>query len=324
MPGIVSLLPSATEWVFALGLDADLRGVTFECDEPADAAIGRDVVVHGLQTTDSKGHPLAPAAVDALVRDRLAAGEPLYTLDTGALARIGPDVVLTQDLCAVCALPADAAREACELVGNPAQLVTLDPHTLSEVLDGATAVAGACGKPARGERLRARLRQRLDAVTVGVRGLPRPRVLVLEWTDPPFVAGHWVPELVTAAGGEPLLAAPGARSTTTTWDEAARAAAGADAVLVAPCGYGLDDAARQAATVLHRLPVAPAVWAVDAGAVVTRPGPRVVDGVEALAAAWHRVGTTRPDLVRQVRPPAADRASLGHRTGGNAPPFPLR
>jgi iron complex transport system substrate-binding protein len=292
VPGIVSLLPSATEWVFALGLDADLHGVTFECDEPAGVARGRAVVVHGLPTTDHDGRPLDPGAVDALVRDRLAAGEPLYTLDTATLARIAPDVVLTQDLCAVCALPADAAREACELVGNPADVVTLDPHTLAEVLDGAMAVGAACGVPDRGERLRVLLQERLDAVAAGVRGLARPRVLVLEWTDPPFVAGHWVPELVTAAGADPLLAAPGARSTTVSWDEVARVAADADAVLVAPCGYGLADAVGQARSVLHRLPPGPAVWSVDA------------DGVEALAAAWHGTGIARPELVAPVRPRA--------------------
>jgi iron complex transport system substrate-binding protein len=304
VPGIVSLLPSATEWVFALGLDADLRGVTFECDEPAGVAQGRAVVVHGLPTADADGRPLDPGAVDALVRDRLAAGEPLYILDTATLAKIAPDVVLTQDLCAVCALPADAAREACELVGNPADVVTLDPHTLGEVLDGATAVGAACGVPDRGERLRERLTERLDAVAAGVRGLERPRVLVLEWTDPPFVAGHWVPELVSAAGAEPLLAVPGGQSTTATWDAVAQVAGAADAVLVAPCGYGLADAVRQARAVLDRLPAGPAVWAVDAGAVVTRPGPRIVDGIEALAAAWHGTGAARPDLVAQVRPHA--------------------
>ena len=298
MPGIVSLLPSATEWVVALGLDADLRGVTFECDEPAGVAEGRQVVVEGLPTTG-----LDPGAVDALVRARLAAGEPLYTLDTAALGRIAPDVVLTQDLCAVCALPADAAREACELVGNPATVVTLDPHTLPEVLDGATTVAAACGVPERGRLLRERLQGRLDAVSAGVRNRGRPRVLVLEWTDPPFVAGHWVPELVAAAGAEPVLAAPGARSTSVGWGDVQHEAADADAVLVAPCGYGLDDAVRQARDVLDRLPTGPSVWAVDAGAVVTRPGPRVVDGVEALAAAWHDVGPPRPDLVLRVRGP---------------------
>ncbi|HYY12426.1 MAG TPA: ABC transporter substrate-binding protein [Kineosporiaceae bacterium] len=305
MPGIVSLLPSATEWVCALGLDADLRGVTFECDHPRGVARGRAVVVQGLPTAG-----LEPGAIDALVRERLAAGEPLYTLDTAALAAIAPDVVLTQDLCAVCALPADAAREACAAVGDPTTVVTLDPHTLAEVLDGATAVADACGVVARGELLRRDLQGRLDAVEDAVRGRDRPRVLVLEWTDPPFVAGHWVPDLVAAAGAQPVLAAPGARSTATTWDDVARA--GADAVLVAPCGYGLADARRQAAAVLDQLPAGTAVWAIDAGAVVTRPGPRVVDAVEALAAAWHPgAGAGRLDLVALVRPGGGDTTTTG-------------
>ncbi len=316
MPRIVSLLPSATEWVCALGLDADLHGVTFECDTPDGVARGRAVVVQGLPTTDAEGRPLAPGAVDALVRERVAAGLPLYTLDVAMLAVIRPDVVLTQDLCAVCALPADAAREACELVGNPAAVVTLDPHTLAEVLDGATAVGAACGVEHRGRLVRARLERRLHAVADAVRNRPRPRVLVLEWTDPPFVAGHWVPDLVAAAGGEPLLAAPGARSTATTWTEAAAAAADADVVLVAPCGYGLADAERQARELLHRLPAGPAVWAVDAGAVITRPGPRVVDGVEALAAAWFPgAATARPDLVALVRPGVARAGAPGMPAG---------
>jgi iron complex transport system substrate-binding protein len=302
VPGIVSLLPSATEWVCALGLDADLRGVTFECDRPVGIARGRAVVVQGLPTVDDDGRPLEPGAVDALVRERLAAGGDLYTLDTAALTAISPDVVLTQDLCGVCALPADAAREACAAVGNPATVVTLDPHTLGDVLDGATAVAEACGVADRGRALRVALEGRVDAVRAAVASDgSRPRVLVLEWTDPPFVAGHWVPDLVTAAGAEPVLAAPGQRSTTTTWEHVA--AAEVDAVLVAPCGYGLADAVRQARSILGRLPASAAVWAIDAGAVVTRPGPRVVDGVEALAAALHPGALpARDDLVALVRP----------------------
>jgi iron complex transport system substrate-binding protein len=292
----VSLLPSATEWVCALGLDGDLRGVTFECDEPAGVVEGRAVVVQGLPTAG-----LEPGGVDALIRARLAAGEPLYTLDTDALAAIAPDVVLTQDLCAVCALPADAVERACELVGSPATVVRLDPHTLEDVLDGALDVAAACGVPERGKALRSTLRARLDAVAAAVRGRPRPRVLVLEWTDPPFVAGHWVPDMVAAAGAEPLLAAPGTRSTTTTWARVCEVAADADAVLVAPCGYGLAAAVRQARDVVQRLPAGPAVWAIDAGGLVTRPGPRVVDGVAALAAAWHG-GSYRLDAMAAVLP----------------------
>jgi iron complex transport system substrate-binding protein len=280
----------------ALGLGDRLVGVTFECDAPADVRDGRAVVVDGLPTRDGHGRPLAPGAIDALVRERLAAGLPLYTLDAGTVRALAPDVVLTQDLCAVCALPADAARAA---VG-PADVVTLDPHTLADVLAGAIAVASACGAPDAGRRLRDQLQDRLDAVAAAVRARPRPRLLVLEWTDPPFVAGHWVPDLVLAAGAEPVLAVPGGRSVTATWEQVA--GTDADAVLVAPCGVGLDEARAQALDVLPRLPPDAAVWAVAAGDVVTRPGPRVVDGVEALAAAWHPGSAPpREDLVVGVR-----------------------
>ncbi|WP_088316381.1 ABC transporter substrate-binding protein [Kineosporia sp. R_H_3] len=307
MPRIVSLLPSTTEWVHALGLESDLVGVTFECDTPPDPRVGRAVVVGGLDTAG-----LAPGEIDALVRAKVAAGEDLYTLDTDAMARLAPEVVLTQDLCRVCALPADAAREAVERIGCPGTVLTFDPHTLAEVLDGATEVAAACGAADAGTALRAALQARLDAVSLGVAARPRPRVLVLEWTDPPFVAGHWVPDLVAAAGGVPVLARAGERSVPASWDDVRAAVRTADAVLVAPCGYGLADAVAQAHAVVGvlgaDLPAACAVHAVDAGGFVTRPGPRVVDAVEALAAAWHPAAasaagvTPRPGVVAAVRP----------------------
>ena len=296
MPRIVSLLPSTTEWVNALGLMDDLVGVTFECDAPADARAGRAVVVGGLDTSG-----LAPREIDALVRAKVAAGEDLYTLDTAAMARLRPDVVLTQDLCRVCALPAEAAREAVERAGCPGTVLTFDPHTLGEVLDGAVDVAGACGARAAGTALRARLQARLDTVAAALEGRDRPRVLVLEWTDPPFVAGHWVPDLVTAAGGEPVLARAGERSVPATWDDVRAAAADADVVLVAPCGYDLDAACAQSRDVAPQLG-GTTTLAIDAGGFVTRPGPRVVDAVEALAAALHpEAGLAgRPDVVRPV------------------------
>ena len=301
MPRIVSLLPSATEWVYALGLAGDLLGVTFECDHPPDPRAGRAVLVGGLDTTG-----LDPAGIDALVRAKVAAGEQLYTLDVEALARLRPEVVLTQDLCRVCALPAGELDRARAVIGDPGVVLSLDPHTLPEVLDGAVAVAQACGAPDRGHQLRAALQARLDAVASAVAvargGRRRPRVLVVEWVDPPYVAGHWVPDLVAAAGGEPVLAVPGGRSVPVDPAELARVPA--DAVLVGPCGYDLEQAAGQAELVLPLLPGGadrPPVWAVDAGAVLTRPGPRVVDGVEALAAAWYPgVTPDRPDLVRRV------------------------
>ena len=277
---IVSLLPGATEWVYALGLQHRLRGVTFECDVPAQARSENRVVVGGLDTSG-----LTPGEIDAAVRAQVAEGRALYTLDRAAMAELAPDVVLTQDLCRVCALPAQSAREAVEAAGCPSQVVTLDPRRLAEVLDDALAIGAACGVAAAASAVRTALQARLDAVAARVAGRPRPRVLVLEWVDPPFIAGHWVPDLVAAAGGEPVLAAPGQRSGTTTWPVVAWQQV--DRVLVAPCGFGLQDAVQQASSIIDRLPAGVAVDAVDAGAVVTRPGPRVVDGVEALAAAWH-------------------------------------
>ncbi len=293
MPGIVSLLPSATEWVYALGLQDDLRGVTFECDEPASARGDHRVVVTGLATEG-----LTPGEIDARVKERVGAGLGLYDLDTAAMAEIAPDVVLTQDLCRVCALPAGEARAALDAAGCPGAVVTLDPHRLAEVLDGVVAVAGATGRPDAGADVRAALQDRLDAVATAVAGRPRPRVLVLEWTDPAYLAGHWVPDLVTAAGGEPVLALPGERSVGVGWAQVT--AARADVVLVAPCGYGLDDAVVQARQVLDRLPSA-RVWALDAGGLVTRPGPRVVDGVEAIAWALHGGVVPEPPPGRAAR-----------------------
>lgn len=293
MPGIVSLLPSATEWVYALGLQDDLRGVTFECDEPVSARTDHRVVVTGLATEG-----LTPGEIDAQVKARVRAGLGLYDLDAAAMAEIAPDLVLTQDLCRVCALPAGEAEAALDAAGCPGAVVTLDPHRLDEVLDGALAVGAASGYADEGARLRDALARRLEAVASAVAGRPRPRVLVLEWTDPAYLAGHWVPDLVVAAGGEPVLAAPGGVSTGVGWDDVT--AAEADVVVVAPCGFGLDDAVEQARSVLGRLPAAQ-VWAVDAGALVTRPGPRVVDGVEALAWALHGDVVPAPPSGRVAR-----------------------
>jgi iron complex transport system substrate-binding protein len=296
VPGIVSLLPSATEWVYALGLQDDLRGVTFECDEPAAARTDHRVVVTGLA---SEG--MTPGEIDARVKERVRAGLGLYDLDAAAMAEIGPDLVLTQDLCRVCALPAGEAEAALDAAGCPGEVVTLDPHRLDEVLDGAVAVASAAGRRDEGERLRAGLRARLDAVAAAVAGRRRPRVLVLEWTDPAYLAGHWVPDLVVAAGGDPVLALPGERSVGVAWADVT--AAEADVVLVTPCGYGLDDALEQGRGVRDRLPSA-RVWAVDAGALVTRPGPRVVDGIEALAWALHGDVVPAPPAGRVARVPS--------------------
>ncbi|HEV7712969.1 MAG TPA: ABC transporter substrate-binding protein, partial [Asanoa sp.] len=272
------MLPSATEIVYALGLGDDLVGVTFECTIPPWAVRAPTVVVGGRDTRD-----LTPAEIDAYVRTAAATGADLYTLHADALAGLDPDVILTQDLCRVCALPAGRVAEALDHLGCRADVLTLDPHTLEDVLDSIVAVGNRAGAASAAADLVASLRTRLSAVAAAVSGRPRPRprVAVVEWVDPPFGAGHWIPDLVTAAGGTPVAAHPGARSSATTWS--AFQSAEPDVVVVAPCGYDLTGATNQARTVLRHFPGTP-VWAIDADALIVRPGPRLIDGVEALAA----------------------------------------
>jgi iron complex transport system substrate-binding protein len=283
---IASLLPSATEIVYALGLGDDLVAVTFECDEPTRARLDNAVVVGGL---DTEG--LTPGQVDALVREHVAAGTDLYRLDEATLRTLDPDLVLTQDLCQVCALPAQRITDALPALSSAARVTTLDPHSLDDVLRSIVTIAAAAGVAARGRALVDGLRARLRAVAETVSGRPRPRVAMLEWVDPPFAAGHWVPDLVTAAGGESVHGVAGGRSVEVAWS--ALAAAQPDVVIVAPCGYDLDAACEQAATVLALVPPRVPVWAIDADGLVVRPGPRLVDGVESLASVLH------PDVVRE-------------------------
>lgn len=275
----MSLLPSATEIVYALDLGDDLVAVTFECDEPAKARSEKEVVVGGRDTSG-----MTPAQIDRYVRERLAGGEDLYTLHADALARLRPDLILTQDLCRVCALPSGHVTEALDYLGCSAGVLSLDPYTLEEVLATILAVGARTGVTDRAERVVARLRRRLAEVAARVAGRPRPRVAIVEWVDPPFAAGHWIPDLVTAAGGEPVAARPGQPSVPVTWADIA--AGGPDLVIVAPCGYHLAGAASQAAAVAAALPGVP-VWAIDADSLVVRPGPRLVDGVAAIAAILH-------------------------------------
>jgi iron complex transport system substrate-binding protein len=283
---IVSLLPSATEIIYALGLGDQLVGVTFECDEPAAARRDKAVVVGGRDTSG-----MSPAAIDAYVREQIAAGQDLYTLDRGALAALAPELILTQDLCRVCALPAGHLTDALDFLGCTAEVVTLDPHSLDDVLATILTVGQRTGAEPEAEHLVAALRRRLATVSDRVAGRGRPAVAIIEWVDPPFSAGHWVPDLVTAAGGRPVAAHPGGRSSQTSWDQIAAAQPGV--IVVAPCGFGLDAAAAQAELVARQLPGIP-VWAIDADGLVVRPGPRLVDGVEALAAILHPDAAVAP------------------------------
>jgi iron complex transport system substrate-binding protein len=276
---VVSLLPSATEIVYALGLEDQLVGVTFECDEPAAARRDKTVVVGGRDTSG-----MSPAAIDSYVRDQVALGQDLYTLDAGALAALAPELILTQDLCRVCALPAGHVAEALDYLGCTASVVTLDPHNLDDVLATILTVGKHTGTGQKAEQLVTGLRQRLANVSARVADCPPPAVAVVEWVDPPFTAGHWVPDLVTAAGGRPVAAHPGGRSVQTSWDKIA--ATRPDVVVVAPCGFRLSDAAEQAELVTRQLPGTP-IWAIDANGLIVRPGPRLVDGVETLASVLH-------------------------------------
>jgi iron complex transport system substrate-binding protein len=283
---LVSLLPSATEIVYALGLGDDLVGVTFECDEPPAARAEKTVVVGGR---DTRG--MAPGDIDAYVKEQMSAGADLYTLHADALAGLDPELILTQDLCRVCALPSDHVAEALDYLGCRSDVVSLDPYSLAEVLGTILEVGARAGVPERAVALVAALRARLDAVAAAVAGRARPRVAIVEWVEPPFTAGHWVPDLVTAAGGLAVAARAGARSVETTW--AALAADRPQIVLVTPCGFHLEGAAAQAATVVPHFPGAQ-VWAIDGDALVVRPGPRLVDGVEAIAAILHPEAVPAP------------------------------
>jgi iron complex transport system substrate-binding protein len=290
---IVSMLPSATEIVYALGLEDDLVGVTFECNEPPRARLENRIVVGGRDTS-----AMTAGEIDRYVRERLAAGEDLYTLDAGALAEIAPEVILTQDLCRVCALPTEHVEDALDYLGCCAEVVSLDPHTLGDVLDSINTVGKRLGVELRAEELVAGLRVRLDAVASRVATQPRPRVAVLEWVDPPFTGGHWVPDLIIAAGGQPVASDAGAHSRERSWDNIVDARP--DLVLVAPCGFDLDGAAVQAVVVAERLPGLP-VWAIDADGLVVRPGPRLVEGVEAIATALHPDAFDRqPPGIRRI------------------------
>jgi iron complex transport system substrate-binding protein len=282
---IVSLLPSATEIVYALGLDDRLDGVTDECDFPL-AAKHKRVVVRSRQPRG-----LSAGEIDAWVRAQ-AAGGGLYVLDDPALAQIAPGLVLTQDLCRVCAVPTSDVDAALARVGCPARLVTLEPQTLDDVLDSIVTVARAADVTQRGMALRAALQDRLHAVARAVDGRPPVPTLVLEWLDPPFTPGHWIPDVVAAAGGRALLGEPGARSAATDWDTVR--ATRPEVVVLAPCGTDPADIWAQSLLVPADL-LPPRSFAAD----LARPGPRLVDAVEALAAVLHpHAGLPlRPDVL---------------------------
>ena len=290
---IVSLLPSATEMVYALGLGDELVGVTFECDWPPEARTKRVVSFSSLPPE------VAPAEIDRLVSESIGGGEPIYRLDNDAIRELQPDLILTQDLCAVCAVPAGSVEDALDVMGCRADVVSLEPSSLDDIIDSVVALGARTGAEDRSRQVADSLRSRLERVRTAVAGLDRPGTLALEWSDPPFNGGHWVPEMIDAAGGDPVLASPRTPSIRLDWEDIASSSP--DAVVFMPCGYDLDHAVEEGACLLERpeLGAAPAVYAVDASAYFSRPGPRVVDGVEILASCLHP-GSVPPAPARTV------------------------
>jgi iron complex transport system substrate-binding protein len=282
---IVSLVPSATETLFALGLGPDVIAVTHECDYPAAARelpkITRDVLPTGLSAGE----------IDAAVKERTLAGLSIYELDADLLHDLRPDLIVTQELCSVCAVSYDDVRAVAEEIETHPRIISLDPHTVGEVLSDVRTLAQATDRKDEAVELVRNASARIDRVRLAVRGARRPRVVALEWLDPPFAAGHWIPQLIEYAGGEDVLGFAGEKSEERTWQEVE--ASRPDLVIVMPCGYDAEIAHREAE--MHRDELAAVgageVVAVDAAAYFSRPGPRIIDGLELLAHIIH------PELV---------------------------
>jgi iron complex transport system substrate-binding protein len=280
---IVSLVPHATELLFALGLDEEIVGVTHECDHPPAALtlarITRDVLPEGLTA----------AEIDAAVRERTLQGEAIYELDRDALASLEPDLIVTQALCPVCAVSYDEVAELARGLPSRPRVIALDPRTVGETLADVRTLAEATGRREQGTELLRLTAARIDRVMLAVGRPPprRPRVVALEWLDPVYVAGHWTPELIAMAGGEDVLGRAGEPSATVPWETVVGARP--EIVIVMPCGYDAARAQTEAVSYASELAAlnAQRVVAVNASAYFSRPGPRLVDGLELLAHILH-------------------------------------
>jgi len=281
---IVSLLPSATEIVCALGLADRLVAATHECDHPAAELKHVPRITSNLLLPERRRSD----EIDAAVRSAVSTGHGLYALDESEMARLEPDLVLTQELCQVCAVAYPRVLEAARLAGGGPgpMVVSLEPHSIADVFATIRLVAGLAGVEERGNALVARLTRRLDAVQQPAR---RPRVALIEWLSPLFAPGHWVPEQIERAGGVSVIGEAGQRSRESTWD--ALAAADPHVVVLGLCGFDLPRSLEEWATFDAPEPLTHTrawrggqIWAIDGSACVSRPGPRLVDGVEALSA----------------------------------------
>jgi iron complex transport system substrate-binding protein len=284
----VSLLPSATEIVFALGAQDLLCGVSCDCDYPEEA-LRKPVVSSTALPID---HKSTPRSIDQLVREQLEDSASIYSLNTSLIRELRPDLILAQDLCRVCAVPSGDVEEALDVIGCRADVISLDPHTINEVIDGVQRVGDALGKSSQARILADNLRNRVEAVRHVSKGLRQRRVFALEWPDPPFNGGHWVPEMVEVAGGRDVLGEAGAPSREVSWEEIVSAVP--EVIVYMPCGFGLADAVAQARELYanEAFLTTPAamhgeVFAVDASSYFSRPGPRLIDGVEILSGLLH-------------------------------------
>jgi iron complex transport system substrate-binding protein len=278
---IVSLVPSATEMLFALGVGDEVTAVTHECDFPERALelpkVTRDVIGPGLP----------PAEIDRAVRELTEQGRSIYELDEDALQRLQPDLIVTQALCAVCAVSYDDVRAVAERLDPQPAVVSLDPHTIGEVLGDVRTLAQATDRKDAGVELVQDASSRIDRVRLAVRAAPPVPVAALEWLDPVFVAGHWTPQLIEYAGGIDVLGLPGEHSEQRSWEDVKAAAP--EVVVVMPCGYDADRALEEALAYGDELAELGArrVVAVDAAAHFSRPGPRLIEGLELLAHVLH-------------------------------------
>jgi iron complex transport system substrate-binding protein len=300
MTRVVSLLPAATEIVASLGARTALVGVSHECDYPADV---RDLP---RVTRSAVGAAATPRAIDASVRERSARGEPLFALDDARIAALAPDVILTQGLCEVCAVSDADVRSLAATLDHTPRVVSLDASSLDGVFGDIATVGAALHCADEADELCAGMRLRLRMIHAALKraNAPRPRVAVIEWTDPVFVAGHWVPEMLSRAGGQDTLASPGQHSRLCTVGEIRDARA--DVVIMAPCGLGLARSAADARAALARdewsWAASREVWAIDANALTSRPGPRLARGVETFARILHPglFGPPSPALTLRI------------------------
>ncbi len=294
---ICSLLPSATEVIALLGLSNELVGISHECDYPPSVR-GVPIMIEPM----IPHHGLASVDIDRQVSQLVASGQRLYRLKDHLLRQTQPDLILSQDLCHVCAVTPDQLHDALCSLNHQPTVLTLNPRTVHDVIDDVVRIGDAAGRPAAGQLLATQLRDRLDTIQIRVQGLSqRPRVVCIEWLSPLYVAGHWVPEMVQLAGAQDALSQPGSPSRIVTWDEVLSAAP--DVLIVMPCGFSVE----RTHTELFQLMQQPGQWRlspalaehtylVDASSYFSRPGPRLIDGIELLAAILH---PSDPDHIHE-------------------------